>query len=266
MLVVCLAIFIGYIWPEINNIKTGSDEKKSNTLKLQAAQKRTSDVDAIINQISTNLDDKKIVDNYLPNSNAEERIIGGINYLANDAGVPLVNISITKSPENISTNATPIVTNATDNNVGSSPLNDEKINKVQFSEATILIVGEYDKINLFIDKLQKMNLFNSIKSLTVKNSVGQDLASTVLSDKTAAVATDQASSSKSLTAEIVVKFGYLKENTNYSDNQIASIDTKLDSGTINVLKLYLNQKDISAVSENGQTAGLVGKKNPFFLE
>jgi hypothetical protein len=258
MLVICVAIFIGYIWPEINNIKVANDEKKANTQALNDADIKKADVNAVISQISTNPDDKQIVDNYLPNSNMEERVIGGINYLASDAGISLINISMTKPPENTSTSVTSI---ATDNNTnGSSSPDDKPINKIQFNEATVSVSGEYDKLNLFIDNLQKMALFNSIKSLTITNSTAEDLSNAVPAE------TGQTSDSKILTAEIVVNFGYLKETTDYSDSQIAKLDTKLDSGTIDVLKLYLAQKDVSVISETGEAAGPIGKKNPFFLE
>ena len=257
MLVICVAIFIGYIWPEIINFGVANNEKKNNMQVLNDAKKRTADINAVIKQLSTDLNDKKIVDSYLPNVNMEERVIGGINYLANSAGVPLLNITTAKA-SGASIKISPVAT--TGSNANGSTLNDEKNNEMQLPEFTILISGEYDKLNLFIDKLQKMALFNSIKSLTIKNSAAEkEPADTASANKIAATST-----SKNLSAEIVVKFGYLKTN-NFSENQLVRLDPKLDSGTINTLKLYLDQKDVSVISETGE-AGLVGKKNPFFLE
>ena len=193
------------------------------------------------------IDDKKIVDNYLPSSNVEERIIGGINYLAADAGLALLDISMKASLENKSANS--IVTN---NVTTENSTKDKAVNNMQFNETSILISGEYEKIGLFIDKLQKMALLNSINSLTIKKISG------TVSDNT----DKQVSDSKNLNAEIIVKFGYLK--TVNSDNQIANVDPKLDKETVDALRFYVSAKDVStsAISE----PALKGKKNPFFLE
>ena len=255
VIVICIAIFSGYIWPEINDIRIDNAKKQDNMQILDNVQKRKADINALGDQISSNIDDKKIVDNYLPFSNAEERIIGGINYLSADAGLTLLNISMT---ENKSINTTP---STTSNTTGIQSDTDNTTSNMQFNEASISVFGEYEKINLFIDKLQKMALFNSIKSLIIANSTSKELTSTVVSKDV-----DQTSVSKNLTAEIIVKFGYLKPAD--SNNQIAKLDQKIDDETINALKLYISGKDASSVS-SGDTAGdtsLEGKKNPFFLE
>lgn len=254
VLLICVAIFIVYIVPDISTVRVANDEKKANEQALRDAQKRKADINAIINQLSSNTDDKEFVTSYLPQSNMEERVIGGINYLTTDAGVALLNIKMAAAPENALANTMPIATNT----VGDQSNPNQIVSKMQFNEATVLIAGEYEKIGLFIDKLQKIALFNSIKSFTIKGEEESKLDA----DKTEA--TGNISVSKIITAEIVVKFGYLKPDS--SDNQIAKIDPKLDNETINALKLYIAGKDVSLISENGEAVGIMGKKNPFFLE
>lgn len=248
--IICLAIFFAYIWPEIDNLRSASDSKQKNTQMLSDVEKRNADINAVADKISNNLTDKNIVESYLPNKNMEERIIGGINYLADDAGISLLNVSNKQPAEDMSVKPIPVETS----DQSSLP---EPVKAIQFNETSVSISGEYEQIKLFIDKLQKMALFNSIKSLTIK----KETEKTVEQDN----ATDQASISKILTAEIVVKFGYLKV-TDYSENQIAKLDSTLDQETIDVLKPYVAQKDVSIISETGETVGLTGKKNPFFLE
>jgi hypothetical protein len=133
---------------------------------------------------------------------------------------------------------------------------------MQFDETSISVSGEYEKIGLFIDKLQKMALFNSIKSLIIANSTSKDLTNTVVSADVSQTSTT--SVSKNLTAEIVVKFGYLKPVD--SNSQIAKVDQKIDNETLDVLKLYIAGKDVSSVSSETGDAGSKGKHNPFFLE
>lgn len=258
MIVVSLAVFFGFVWPEIDNVKTANEEKKVNTRALDDIKKRKSDINLLGNQIASSTDDKKIVNSYLPEKNAEERIVGGINYLASDAGVSLLNVSIAKSSENALAGSTSIANEQSSSKQGSS--NNAANNEaggMQFNETTISVIGEYDKIQLFIDKLQKIALFNSIKSLTIKNGTEKNLTNAMNN------ANEQVSLSKNLTAEIVIKFGYLKKYD--FSNQISSIGSEIDQETINALKLYISQKDASIISEIG-SAGSVGKTNPFFLE
>ena len=67
ILVISLSIFIGYIWPEINNVKKINEEKLTNAQSLQSIKDKQAAIELIGTQITNDSDGKTIVDNYLPN-------------------------------------------------------------------------------------------------------------------------------------------------------------------------------------------------------
>lgn len=231
MLVVSLSIFIGYIWPEINNVKNINKEKNTNTQSLQDIKDKQSAIELIGAQIANDNDGKTIVYNYLPNKKVEERIIGGVNYLAVDSGVSLVNISL-KNLDSI---------NLTDVNQKGNAVNNA--NLLKFSEATISIAGDYEKIKLFINQLQQMALFNNIKSFVISKK-------------------EESSDSGNLSVEIIMNFGYLP-SSEINNKNISNFKAELDNNTISVLKQYISQKTESIAAMISDT-GNKGKANPFF--
>jgi hypothetical protein len=239
MLVITFSIFIGYIWPEINNIKDINREKLSNTQALQAVRDKQSSIKSIGTQI-LNSSSAEVINNYLPNKKVEERVIGGVNYLATDSGISLVSISLKSSnATNSALGALPPV----DSTVGGQApyINDEP----SFIEAAISISGDYEKIKLFLDQLQKMTLFNELKSLSISNSKSS-------SDN---------SNSSSLSADIAINFGYLPP-VKPDDNKIARLKTDLGSETIEALKQYITPK-AESIASTINAAGTKGRTNPF---
>ena len=185
-----------------------------------------------------------MVYNYLPNKKVEERIIGGVNYLAVDSGVSLVNISL----RNLDV---PNPANTAQQNAALANKPADNADVLQFSEATISISGDYEKIKLFINQLQKIALFNNIKSLVISNK-----------EKSSSNTTDaNSSSSSTLFADMVVNFGYLS-SSELNNNKITNLKPELDSDTIGVLKQYISQKTESMASMISNV-GNKGKANPF---
>ena len=244
ILVISLSIFIGYIWPEISNVKSVNAEKIANTQSLQDIKDKQSAIELIGTQIANDNDSKTMVYNYLPNKKVEERIIGGVNYLAVDSGVSLVNISL----RNLDV---PNPANTAQQNAALANKPADNADVLQFSEATISISGDYEKIKLFINQLQKIALFNNIKSLVISNK-----------EKSSSNTTDaNSSSSSTLFADMVVNFGYLS-SSELNNNKITNLKPELDSDTIGVLKQYISQKTESMASMISNV-GNKGKANPF---
>lgn len=233
MLAVSFAFFMYYAWPEIVNLKTINEEKKENSRLLQDIKEKQSAIKQIGAQISNDKESSNAVINYLPEKKAEERIVGGVNYLAIDSGVALANLSLkdinTENPANA----------ARQNPASDKKENKENINTMKFSEATILVNGNYEKIKLFTDQLQKIFLFNNIKSLTISSEQNK-------SEK-----------ADSLLATAVIDFGYVS-SSKVSDSRIANFKPEFDKNTVDILRQYVLQKTES-VSRNSNK----GKANPF---
>jgi len=255
MLVISGVIFVGYIWPEIDNIKNINKEKLSNSQTLAAIKSKQAAIEQIGTQMVNDVDGNTMIDNYLPDKKVEEKIIGGINYFAADAGVSLADISIKDvEPAVVSGQnpAAPATGALSADGSANAQISQADTNRMLFSEVSISIIGDYSKIRLFIDELQRMALFSSIKSLAISNKV-QAAGSASGSENTV--------NSTNLLSDIVVDFGYLK-SYGLDNNRIAQFKPGLDNETISTLKQYISQKTASITSLIN-SSGNKGKTNPF---
>jgi hypothetical protein len=242
VLVVSVALFFGFIWPEFSNISTIKSEKIAKTAELKAVKDKQTAIEAIGQKIAGDADSEAIVKNYLPQAKPEERIVNGLNYLAGDANVSLVNMTLQGSDDA----AKPAIGQAgalIDPTTG-LPIADNT-NSVKTISASVSLSGEYDKIRMFLDNVQRMPMFNVIKSVDIQkkaDEAGTENASTLLS------------------ANVDIDFGYM--NASKISNQLGDkFENKLDDETIASLQKYISQKSqmvAGSVDENG-------KSNPFLI-
>jgi hypothetical protein len=243
ILVISISIFIGYIWPEIKNVKMINVEKNTNAQSLQFIKEKQAAIESIGTQIANNSNIGSVINDYLPNKKVEERIIGGVNYLAMDSGVSLLDVSL-KNPN--------VTNSAFSGNTAEEKTSAVNTDELQFSEVAISISGDYEKIKLFIEQLQRISLLNDIKSLTIANQIKNVPDSAANPDETSTAI------SSTLSASVVIDFGYLP-SFGIDGSKVAKLDSKLDTDVIDVLKNYISQKPGLVVS----SAGNKGKANPF---
>ncbi|KKQ45464.1 MAG: hypothetical protein US63_C0016G0015 [Candidatus Moranbacteria bacterium GW2011_GWC2_37_8] len=266
IIIISLSIFIGYIWPELENLKNANEEKISNQDALKAIKDKKTAIQTIDAQINSDSEGETIINNYLPNRKIEERILTGVNFLATDSGVSLANISLqegsdaaNKNDEAQSLSLMPLaaVVGAAANQSNQNSKDAKDVSDIQFTQTSITVSGDYDKIRLFLDQVQRMSIFNSIKSLSITSQYSEDETkkdTTVEANEQ----TSQAESSTNLSANVVIDFGWM--NTVKIDNQkIASFKAGLDNSTIAAVKQYVSQKAPGA----DRTGDSNGKKNPF---
>lgn len=267
MLIISVSIFIGYIWPEIFKLKEANELRLAKTEEFQGINVKKAAIDSIGNQIS-NSDSQKIVEEYLPGSRVEERIVNGVNYLATDAGVSLVNISLTNevastSDGNNSTSGLAAILNpiGTANATLESAPAPAMATAAQTTTETasskglktiatnISISGDYGKIKIFFDNLQRMSILNTVKSVVITKQS---------EEKSSGVENQEASSGDTLLATAVVDFGYMfTEKLN--NQKVDSFKQYIDNETIDVLKGFVSQKgQLVDVSSDAK-----GKSNPF---
>lgn len=252
MLGASLLVFVIYIWPEISKIKLINEERMNSENTLKSIEGKKVAVGLLNDQISKAAGDKNILYDFLPNKKVEERIIAGVNYLASDSQVSLLDISLkeiaskSKSIEenqNISPDGSIIDETGENVNV---PQKDEAL----FDEATIKISGDYEKIKLFIDQIQRMALFNKIKSFNIytKEVVGNNVAGEATPGQMV------------ILADVIVNFGYFKQAT-INVGSLDNFQSEIDVDTIKTLKEYISQKIASSLPQVG--IGDQGKRNPF---
>ena len=169
-----------------------NDEKIKNQGMLQDIAAKQAAIAKIDSQMTSNSADTATINNYLPSTRVEERILSGVNFLASDAGVSLANISLkdaqpaTAAGVDVTTsiNTTPSNVAAvnslssTSGAIAGTAVQQAPPESLQYTEATISVSGNYDKIRLFVDELQRMPILNVVKSLNISSQISAAPAST----------------------------------------------------------------------------------------
>lgn len=263
MLIISVSIFIGYIWPEISHVRSINEEKMANEKILEQIKEKQRDIESVGQRIASDNSGQALVRRYLPVGKTEEQIISNINYLATDAGVSLVDISLSDSMQHASAGeknanvASAIASNINAIKTGElssiesenkSTLKDE--NGMRFLEAKISISGDYQKAKLFLDQVQHVSLYNEIKSLTIAGP-----------RKVADAAVDVATpiDDGSVSMEVILEFGYMKFFS-LSNQRVSKFKPELDIETMEALKSYISTRSASGGIDN---EGSKGKANPF---
>ena len=239
VVVICLSLFIGFIWPDIGTIGDLKKEGKTNQSNLDAIKAKQAAIDNIGNELASNGETESLIKNYLPLDKVEERIVGGMNYLAGDANVSLLNLSMGSTS---STTATSSAANTL--NIDGSPASKAPAG-VQKTTVTLSIGGEYDKLRVFLDGVAHMPLYNSIKSLEITKPEAKDKDGKTIE-------------SSALLASVVVDFGYMNKAT-VDDASAAKFKPGLDDKMIEAVKKYISIKSMMS----GVEVGNKGKSNPF---
>lgn len=254
----------------MTDLRRANEDKLTKNLALTEISNKKQAMSKINNQLDSNTTSESDVDSYLPSTKVEERIMSSINFLANDSSVLLINITI-KDPEQNSTaqgmsaGATMNVNNAVkyaDSSV-TDPANGtaSTINQgggLKMSEATITISGEYDKIKLFVDSLQHIPIYNSLKSLSISNL---PTGSSATSGDQGVNQNNDVQKNSTLYANIVLDFGYMSP-AKASVVNADKFNPAIDNETVKALQSYVSK---DAVVSGNRTINAVngGKSNPF---
>jgi hypothetical protein len=255
MMVLSLAVFAGYIWPEIQSIRKINEEILTKKTEMAAINEKKIAIESVGRKISDNTDED-IVLKYLPQNKTEEQIIGGVNYLAGAANVSLIDISL-NSVEDKAATADAAVVLPSLVGIDSSLLPQQVVNgdALKTTPVKIVLVGDYAKIRIFLDSLQRMPVINTVKSVNITK---QDTAiNNVL------VAASQASLNigDTLLATVEVDFGYLA-TAKVNNMQVEKFKNVIDNEVVSTLQSYVSMKSQLA-SDDNTNGGAKGKKNPF---
>ena len=242
MLIVSVALFFGYVWPDINTVGTLKEEKAGMEKQLAQADEKQKAIDTVNVSMKQDPAATTAILTYLPQKRAEEKIINNLNFMATSESVVLTNLSIVdiapKVPEQstMPVGATPI--NATGDLAGASAVMATPENSMQFSEATLQLSGTYDNLSVFINKLQHEEMYNKVKSLSIT--------------------ADNQEKPELLSANIVVDFGYLLP-TKLNSQNIDKLKPGFNTNFNQELQKYIAQKTVNI------DLGSIGRTNPFQL-
>ncbi len=237
ILIIAVAVFFGYINPLIDTFKSANNDYNASQQQLLVIQTKKNALESLGSTIADGKGDSALVYEYLPKDKVEEKIIGEVNYAAANSDVFLNNIGIVDAPV--------VATVGLDQTPKAKPV--EVIRNIQ---ATIMVEGDYDKLKTFINGIQHIQLYNSIKSLNIATI---EKATNNTDPSVVAV-----SSATTIAVKLIVDFGYLKQNK-IDDKKLTSFKPDIDNQTIQNLKAYI-QGSVPKIN----TAGLnIGSNNPF---
>lgn len=250
-LVISFAVIMLYIWPEIGNLKEAGLAVSTKKTELQQLQSKKEAVKRIGAQLSGNSETKTLAESYLPNKKLEEQIISRLNFLATDAGVALININIdnsrdsskrvikkTTGVDNLSKNA---LASGGSPQASSNAVNNKE-DLLKYVSTQVVISGDYAKMKLFFEQVQRLPYFNSINTLRMYTEENRN---------------SEVPGQGPLMADIIIDFGYV-EKIDVSIQEISSFNVELDQSAVSTLKAYISPKTSELIYEVPS-----GKENPF---
>lgn len=241
-------IAIWYVWPTILEIQTRSLELSASKDKLNSTLERKDNLETLKGILDRNKEKEDFILSYLPSARNEEKIVDGLNYLATDSGLSLINIAVEE--ERLPLIQDELGNTYDPNNTASLP--EGTVIPVVAPQTRFLIVkantsGKYENVKMFLNQVYRMEMLNKVNSLEVKKvAIGG-----------APVEGEQAASD-TLTATVEIKFGYLPSIHEEGE----SLSPVFSSKEINFSQ-YQRLKDFVTEKIPDLDEGQKGKSNPF---
>lgn len=240
MFVISFVLAIKYVWPGVDNLMTLRDENATKSEELRVIKEKKATAEMVNNQIKKDFDGSSLIAKYLPEQKAEDRVIAELNYIASGSQISLVNMT----PQEFSKkdSKAEIATDKFGNSTAATSTA-QKVEEIKFFGMKLSLVGSYEKISEFFEKVSKMSIYNSIESVSIRpeDKVGEN---------------GETVNSGTLTVEVVINFGYMPKKSIEKGN-ISTFSASIDTETINTLKKYIYDQNIVLDSSNK------GKQNPF---
>jgi Tfp pilus assembly protein PilO len=255
VLAASIVIIIAYIWPEFGTLRQSFKSLDQSNGVLSSIMQKNANIKSLTNGLDQNTDKESFVKSYLPTEKNEEKIINGINYLAANAGVSLVNIAMEK--EQVQTPVAPAQTqeptgskdvlfsgakDANGNSTGATQSREVKTVKIKTD-----VIGNYENIKSFLEQVYAMEMFSSLDSIIISKEAKTGNGGQANTDPSM------------LNSTLEINFGYLPElriyNKNYSDPIFSQ--TSLDLTTYGRLTSLVSKK-IPAIEVSTE-----GRTNPF---
>ncbi len=238
---IAIVVAIWYIWPVAMDIWSKTEEIKVSQKNLDSTLTKKSNVEVLTSVLDKNKDREEFISNFLPPTKNEEKIVNGINYLANDSGVNLAGISITNEKASTLSSGQSANTDLADSS--SAPI-------VKYAIANVNISGKYENIKIFISQIHKMEIINKVSLLSISKELNTNI--------NANANVENAEGGDTLIANVEIKFGYMPYiNQAGSDLSAVFSQSNFNFGSYSKINELIARK--IPVLDTGQK----GKVNPF---
>lgn len=212
MLALSIAIFIAYVWPEQGALREAMRGFEKSKADLQNIVEKKNNIEKLKSSLIQNQSKADFARKFLPAGKNEEEIINGLNYLAANSGVSLASLSLEKDQTNIGTGGAGATgaTSSKDVLFSASPGAGADLAggppEVQLSgvKAKAGVAGSYEGVKSFLEQVYKMEMFNSITSLSIAR---QEASSQPAQGNNPPAGAN----SGMLLATLEINFGYLRE-------------------------------------------------------
>jgi Tfp pilus assembly protein PilO len=244
------ALLIWVLWPNYVEFQMQRKELKKSQEKLNDMQEKTKKADALKAELQGEASQKEVLRKYIPVTAEEESIIENLRTLALGEGLFIDGVSFSNSDKDTSgsTDASVVVRDAAgitasivENGEASEPVQEASASMKKEIIVSTEVVGSYEKIKSFLQKLSNLKRFNNVVSLKISK-----LAATVSAPATG-----------NLQADLAVNFVYQKEAEIVNVNNNIFTDGKFNTEVVEKLKRDL-KTDVVKV-EKIET----GRQNPF---
>lgn len=169
LVVMILIISIGYIKPDVETLQIKRSDILSKENVLTDMDAVLSNIRSLNSSLDAAQDSEKFAYRYLPEAIDQDQIIDAFNFLASQSGLTIIAMDL-KQPRAavreepvVDPSAAPFVTGA---NTGANPslARTEQMKTFIFTGS---VIGPYENIRAFFDRLGHMERFHEVRSLSI---------------------------------------------------------------------------------------------------
>jgi hypothetical protein len=250
MLILSLVVIAAYIWPEIGAIKDAKSAYAASTKTLATIKENQNNIMSINAQLSASSDKTNLVMAYFPEKKSEEKIVDSLNYLAAGAGLSVIaidfekdSVPVVQAPPVDTTTRAPAAAPAAD---PTQPVEVAPVElAVKNANVHVIVTGDYEKILMYADQVQKMGMSNKIKQIKIAPQAAD------------VNAPQEGGLPSTLSADIEISFPYAPalKNASLSGNNFSK--ASFDFTPVTKLSEYISS------SLQPIQIGTIGKTNPF---
>lgn len=172
LLVFPLSVLIAFIlgiwkaYPEIQRIMTLQTEIETQKQALETVNNKVKNAQSLDGDLSAHADLERVVLEYLPTGQDDERMLDALNFLASQSGV-VVSGAEFKSE---SKNNEPAVNQATATEAVATDPNAPKSIPFRKVDVSVSVMGSYEGIRAFLEKISHTNHFHQFVRVDIKKS------------------------------------------------------------------------------------------------
>lgn len=212
----------------VNGVKEKYEQLKKEENKLAEMKEKNSNVEKLFSEISSLSLEKEILYKFIPEKMKEDIIVNSIGRAASEFSLIVNEISIKSSAER------------KERVMLKESEEESKLPSSRESKVTIKLLGRYEKIKGFLEKVYNADRFSNLKSLEISNNLKEENKNNL----------------STLVANVEIDFSVL-EKTKISDgnkNDEVFSSSSLDTSIIELIKNQKNKtnNDIN-IEQRGKT-------------